>query len=189
MYIAASLREEHLILEALAKLLITKNTRIKPRLITRVDGKITKSSLHLKSFDDATVKENFEYFCKILGLRQEKLKFFEYGVGNSAIFVLAHDVIRVYAVQNLGKDSAVREFEKRVRSVYPMTSKVKDYVYESSTIDCTSVEIFLDSLEVPFKILTKSEFFAEILFKSISISIASISGSKPSKLLLQYSSV
>ena len=188
MYIAVSLREEYLILEALAKLLITKNTRIKPRLITRVDGKIT-TSLHLKSFDDATVKENFEYFCKILGLRQEKLKFFEYGVGNSAIFVLTHDVIRVYAVQNLGKDSAVREFEKRVRSVYPMTSKVKDYVYESSTIDCTSVEIFLDSLEVPFKILTKSEFFAEILFKSISISIASISGSKPSKLLLQYSSV
>lgn len=95
----------------------------------------------------------------------------------------------MYAVQNFGKDSVLREFEKRVRSVYPMTSKIKDYLYES-TIDCTSVEIFLDSLEVPFKILTKSEFFAEILFKSIYISIASISGSpKPTKLLLQYSSV
>lgn len=185
MYIAVSLREERLILEALAKLLITKNTRIKPRLITKAGSKVTTTSLGFKSFDDATVKENFEYFCKILGLRRGKLKFFESGIGNSVIFALAHNVVRVYAVQNLGKDSIVREFENGVKSVYPMTSKIKDYVYES-VVDCTSVERFLASSAVPFKILSKDEFFAEIKFKSITVSIST---TKNSKLSLQYSGV
>lgn len=186
MYIGVSQREEQLILEALAKFLHTKNTRIIPSIVTKSGNKIT-TMLSLRSLDGETVKENFEYFCKILGLRQEKLKFFDSGVGNSAIFALTYNFVRVYAVQNLGKESVVREFENGVKSVYPMTSKVKDYVYES-TIDCPSVERFLASVAVPCKILTQSEFFAEIKFKSITVSISSVSNLK-SKLVLQYSGV
>ena len=186
MYIAVSGGEERLILGALVKFLNTKNTRIEPKLITKA-GNVTITSLYLQSSDGATIKENFEYFCKILGLRQEKLKFFDCGIGNSVIFALTHNAVRVYAVQNLGKDSAVREFEKGVRSVYPMTSKVKDYVYES-TIDCPSVERFLASAAVPCKILTQSEFFTVIKFKSITVNISSVANLK-SKLVLQYSGV
>ena len=186
MYIAVSPREEKLILEALAKFLNTKNTRIKPKLTIKTGSKITTASLGLISYDGATAKENFEYFCKIFGLRQEKL-FFESGIGRSAIFSLVNNDVRVVAVQNLGKESVVREFEKVVKSIYPMTSKIKDYVHES-TVDCPSVERFLASLSVPFKILSKSEFFADIKFKSITVSISSIS-KQNSKLLLQYSGV
>ena len=188
MYIGVSKRDERLILEALAALLRTKDTKIKPRLMVK-GSKIEIASLVLRSYDDATVKENFEYFCKILGLRQEKLKFFDSGIGHSVIFALSHDVIRVYAVQNFGKDNMVREFEKGVKSVYPMTSKIKDYLYES-TVDCPSVERFLAALAVPFKLITKSESYAEIKFKSITVYVSRLSGSqKTSKLLLQYSGV
>lgn len=185
MYIEASPMEERLIFEALIKLFKTKNTKIKPKLVLR--GRSERNSLSIRSTDDAPIAANFEYFCKILGLRRERLKFFESGIGNSVIFALTHNVVRVYAVQNLGKESVVREFEKGVKSVYPMTSKVKDYVYES-TIDCPSIERFLASAPVPFKILTQSEFFAEIKFKSIAVSISCVSNLK-SKLLLQYSGV
>lgn len=183
MYIAVSPREERLILEALVAFFNTKNTRIKPKLITKA-GKVTITSLSISSSDDATTTENFEDFCKIFGLRRKKLRFFESGIGNSVIFALSLNVVRVYAVQNFGKDSAVREFEKSVRSIYKMTSKIKDYLYES-TVDCPSVERFLASLSVPFKILAQDEFFADIKFKSITVNIANFN----SKLLLQYSGV
>lgn len=185
MYIEVGPREERLIFEALVKFFNTKNTRIKTSLVS-IRG---TDSLAIQSSDGATVKENFDYFCKILGLRQENIKFLNLGIGHSVIFFLAHNSVRVYAVQNLGKESVVREFEKEVKYIYQMTSKIKEYLYES-TIECPSIKSFLDSLKVPFKILTQDEFFAEILFKSIYISIASVSGSpKPTKLLLQYSSI
>lgn len=185
MYIAVSPMEERLIFEALIKLFKTKNTKIKPKLV--LSGRSVRNSLSIRSLDDAPIAENFEYFCKILGLRRERLKFFDCGIGNSVIFALTHNVVRMYAVQNFGKDSVVREFEKGVKSIYPMTSKIKDYVHES-TVDCPSVERFLASLSVPFKILSKSEFFADIKFKSITVSISSIS-KQNSKLSLQYSGV
>lgn len=188
MYIAVSIREEQLILEAVAKFLNTKNTRIKPKLIKKVGSKITTTSLALQSSDDATTEENFGDFCKILGLRRGKLRLFESGIGNSVIFALAYNVVRVYSVQNLGKDNIVREFEKGVKSVYPMTSKVKDYVHES-TVDCLSIERFLYSLSVPITILTQDEFFAEIKFKSISVNISKKNSKQNSNLTLLYSGI
>lgn len=82
MYIEVGPREERLIFEALVKFFNTKNTRIKTSLVS-IRG---TDSLAIQSFDEATVKENFDYFCKILGLRQENIKFLNLGIGHSVIF-------------------------------------------------------------------------------------------------------